>query len=166
MGLFQDSHELEDREGPADLQLREVAIQAAPRSGTVACDTARHPCCQGASSLTNRPSFSPDCRQERAVLPHRGPAAALQNVDHVNVSMRVLEVQIERGRIAYADPGKTMLLAPELHTASMIGVKDPHLALPSLIASPQRSLAGLRLRGSCGRSESDRWHGSGFELLA
>lgn len=41
MGLFKDSYELEDREGPADLQLREVAVQVAPGGGQVECDPAR-----------------------------------------------------------------------------------------------------------------------------
>jgi hypothetical protein len=40
--------------------------------------------------------------------------------------MRLPEVQIEGRRIAYADPRKVMLFAPELHAASAIGVEDPH----------------------------------------
>ncbi len=39
-----------------------------------------------------------------------GPIAALQDFKHVDVSMRILEAQIERRWIAYADPGKTMLM--------------------------------------------------------
>jgi hypothetical protein len=34
------------------------------------------------------------------------PVAALQDFKHVDVSMRILEVQIERGWIADADPGR------------------------------------------------------------
>ena len=36
--LLQDGHELEDCEGAADLQLREVAIQPAEDAGVVAAD--------------------------------------------------------------------------------------------------------------------------------
>jgi hypothetical protein len=52
--------------------------------------------------------------------------------------MRVLEVQIERWRIAYAGLGKAMLFAPELHAASAIRVEDTHLGLLDCI-SPEES---------------------------
>ena len=56
--------------------------------------------------------------------------AALQGLDHLPVGGRVLEVHVERRRIGDAGFGEPSFTAPQLHTALVVRVENPHTHLP------------------------------------
>ena len=71
--------------------------------------------------------------------------AALQGVDHLLMSGRILEVHVERGRIGGAGFGESSLPAPQLHTALVIRVENPSILLASSLA-PSTALPAPRIQ--------------------